>query len=374
MYLIGLLAVPLIIGIIATAIGKGRLTWKELFVQEGILLVAISAVYGISLVITRYGASMDTEIWNGRIAEKDHGSEHCCHSYPCNCRPCNCDKSGCHSTCCDTCYRHSHDIWWNATATTGETVYSDGCNSPGTNTPRRWTEIKIGEPTAVEHSYENYIKANPDTLFKRTGAAQAFPALLPAYPETYDYYRVKRVLALGVPLSRQLQTDLDNQLDEINAKLGASKQMNITLVLAATADQKYVEALNDHWLGGKKNDLVVAIGIKTFPVMDWAGVVSLTKSEDMKLAIRDKIMYLKSFDGPKVLKIIEGEARHFKRREMRDFEYLMDSVEPPVWVLILIFILGTAGSVLLSRYFILNDPFGAEGRGWDRRKRFRRFY
>jgi len=369
MYLLFLLVVPLAIGIAGLVIGKGRLTWKELLVMEGALIVLISGTYGIAYGVARWGAISDTEIWNGRITDKDHGTEGCCHSYPCNPYPCGCDTNGNCSTCWQTCYVHNHDEYWNATASTGDTVYSNGCNAPGSDPPARWTKIRIGEPASVEHSYDNYILANPDTILRRAGAAERVKTPIPAYPETYDHYRVKPFLAQGVHLPPQLVRDLNDRLNEINAKLGARHQVNIVVVLAADPDPMYAEALSESWVGGKKNDVVVVIGAPNYPALSWVQVVSWTKAEEMKIAIRDGIMGQKTFDGAAAMAIIEREVKsRFVRREMREFEYLLDSIEPPTWVLILIFILGIAAAVGLARYFINNDPFGDEVRRGRRRE------
>lgn len=360
MELMLLLLVPLIIGLAAAAFGKGKLTIKELCVQEAALLVLISAFYGIAVMATRYAATADTEIWNGRIASKTEDTHHCCHSYPCNCRQ-ECSGSGddrsCH-TVCDTCYRHSRDYYWEAETTNGETVFSDRCNPPGSSPPKRWLDIVIGEPTAVEHGFTNYIKASPESILNRQGAAEKFRGSIPPYPGVYDHYRARRFLFVGLTPPADVEV-LDNGLDEINADLGARKQVDMIVIVVKTDDQAYIEALSEAWLGGKKNDLVIAIGAPRFPELAWAAVMSWSQSEEMKLSIRDRIMDLGNFDGQKVLGIIRQEAASkFVRRPMSDFEYLMANVEPPAWSLILIFVLGTGMSIALTVYFLRNDPFG----------------
>lgn len=369
MYLLALLAIPLLIGIIGMAFSKGLLTPKELLVQEAVLLVLICGAYGISYGITRYSVLSDTEIWGGRIADKGHGTQGCCHSYPCNCHPVSCGK-GCTTTVCSTCYLHSHDEWWNATTTNQEVVFSDGCNSPGSSPPARWNQIVIGEPTAVEHSFDNYVKANPGSILRRSGAAQKFVGKLPVYPQVFDYYRVKSFLFVGVKADAAMQKDLNARLNEINANLGARKQVNIVVVVAANADPMYAEGVSENWVGGKKNDVVVVIGAAAFPKMDFVQVLSWTKSEEMKLAIRDRIMNFSGsvFDGHKVLGIVSDEVnRKFARREWRDFEYLVDSIEPPTWALVLVFILGLGASIALTIYFWREDPFGNEPYRFRRR-------
>jgi hypothetical protein len=356
--LLWLLVVPILIGLGGLILGKGKVTWKELLVHEAVVIVIIGAGYAIGI----WGSTSDTEIWNGVIAKKWKGSGSCCHSYPCNPHPCNCDSKGNCSTCWDTCYEHISDVTWNAITSNDETAYYDGCNRPGSSPPARWNSIVIGEPTAVEHSFTNYIKANPDTVLKRQGAKERFAAKIPAYPRVYDHYRADRFLAIGVQVPDRQR--LSARLSEINGRLGAPKQVNVTVIVVGEADQMYLEGLRESWLGGKKNDLVVVVGAPNYPEIAWAGVMSWTKNEEVKIVIRDRLLALGTFDGDKALDIIAEEVKErFVRRPWADFEYLKATLEPPAWAQWLLFFLGLALAVGLQVYFWRNDPFGDERRG-----------
>jgi hypothetical protein len=361
MILLGLLAIPIIMGLIGLLFSKGRVTVKEFLCHEAIMVALVIAGY----YIARAGQISDTEIWNGVVASKKHDDrESCCHSYRCNCRKCGCDKNGNNcSECCDTCYEHSHDQGWYAYSSNGETVYSDRCNPPYASEPLRWTRIDIGEPTAVEHSYDNYIKGNPDSIMRRQGLAERYADLIPDYPRVYDLYRANRFLAVGTSVRDQATLNL--RLSEINARLGSPRQVNLIVIVVGTADQIYAEALKEAWLGGKKNDLVTVIGVNPDNPgeISWVSVMSWTRNEDIKLSIRDRIMDLKSLDGDRVLDIIEQEtATKFVRRPMADFEYLASTIEPPTWACWLLFALGVIISVGLQVYFWKCDPFGDERR------------
>ena len=372
MYLLALLFVPLVVGIVAAVIGKGELTLKELAVQELVIVVLIGVTYGLSVLIVRHSRTADTEIWNGRIASKTKESGSCCHSYKCNPHDCMCDTNGNCSTCWDTCYKHSRDDEWWSRTTNGEIVYKNVCNAPGSAAPSRWSAIVVGEPTSIEHSYTNYIKGNPSTIMKKSGAIEKFPGLIPTYPRVYDHYRAKPFISVKVPVKAAELKRLNAKLNEINANVGRPRQANIIVVVVKTNDIGYTHALEQAWLGGKKNDIVVVVGMPAGGEMAFASVMSWSKSEEMKLSIRDRIMELGQFDGGKVLDIVSSEVKaKFVRREMADYEYLMEAVEPPVWLLVIIFVVGVAASVVLSVYFIRNDPFGDGHRNRFYRRRWR---
>lgn len=353
MVLFCLLLVPLGLGLAGLCFSKGRVTWKEFLVHEITMLFLIGIAYFLALC----NRTSDTEVWNGVVARKDRGTEGCCHDYPCNPHPCSCDKDGNNcSTCWDTCYEHSSDRTWYAVSSNEETVYRQGCGRPGDSDPARWKAIRIGEPTAVEHSYTNYIKGNPDSIMRRQGAAERFKGRLPSYPEVYDWYRIRRFIAIGVPVEGL--DALNGRLSEINGRLGARKKVNVVVVVVNESDQRYLEALRETWLGGKINDFVVVVGAPEPPAIAWAGVLSWTRNEDLKVQVRDEVVALGTFDGTKVLDIVERNVEaKFEHRPISDFEYLKSTIEPSSTVTWIIGILGVLMALGLQIYFWKEDPF-----------------
>jgi len=369
-----LLLVPLSIGVVAFFVSKGKITVKELCVMEGVMLALISTGYLVALS----NQTSDTEIWSGRVANKTKDTIGCCHSYECNCTTTCSGKNNSDCTrSCQTCYRHGHDVEWNAVSTNHESLYSNSCNDPDTSEPRRWTQIVVGEPTAYHHSFTNYIKGNPDSILRREGVSPKLLSMVPAYPEVYDHYRAQRFLAVGGAIVPDI-AGLNRRLSEINADLGSVRQVNMTVIVVKTDDQMYLEAVRQAWLGGKKNDLIAVVGVRDAPgggpqEIAWAGVVSWTKIEEIKLSIRDAIVDQKVFDGDKILGVVKTEvAGKFVRRHMADFEYLKSTMEPPASILWFLFIFGLVLSAGLTWYFWVYDPFGDSGAtfGYRPKRRF----
>jgi len=361
--LLTLLALPVLLGIGGRLLGKGRVTWKEVLVHEGIVIVVLGIGYWISI-----SARMsDNEIWNGTISRKWKQDVHCCHSYQCNCHT-TCSGSGKNRHCsthCSTCYRHSRDVAWKAQTSNGETAFSDSCNSPGTSEPARWTQIVVGEPTAFEHSYDNYIQASPDKFPWRWDLREKHRAQLPEYPRVYDHYRVRRVIAQGVALPDAAQ--LDTALAEANARLGPKKWVNMFVVVTNVAKPEYADALAAAWFGGKQNDLIVVIGLPHGHEIAWVRALSWTKVEAMKRSIEQRILRIGMFQGAEVAKIIVGEVEErFIHRPATDFAYLKASIEPTPTALWTLFAIGLLLALGLQWFFWTHDPFDEEayGRRW----------
>src|SRR6266566_6364538 len=249
MYLAMLLFVPLLIAAVNLFLFRRKVTIEEFSLQVGVVVAIVAA--GAAIAMTT--STSDTEVWSGRISNKAREKVSCSHSYPCHPHQCNCGKNGC-DTCWDTCYEHSYDIDWAYYTTEDGRGTVARLDSQGLGEPSRWDAVYVGEPTASRHSYENYIKASPDSVLRRTSAPKKFVGKVPAYPaKLYDYYRLDRFVATGFVASDAREWNY--LLADLNAEEGAKKQINVIFVAAKTEDPDFEFALEDAWIGGKKNDL-----------------------------------------------------------------------------------------------------------------------
>jgi hypothetical protein len=189
---------------------------------------------------------------------------------------------------------------------------------------------------------------------------------LPTYPqEVYDYYRMDRLLRVGA-VDVQDAKGWNDDLMHLNARLGAPKQVNAIVVLARSKPREWYSALEQHWLGGKKNDaiLVVSVGADMRP--EWAQVMAWTTDKVFEVKLRDAIMDLPKIERePVMAAMVENISKHFRRKPMADFEYLESSITPSTtgWVVTMLIGLIVAGG--LAYFFHKEDVFGDET--WTRR-------
>jgi len=203
--------------------------------------------------------------------------------------------------------------------------------------------------------FVNYIKAAPDSLFHHSKDFLKKNVLpLPAYPSVYDYQHIDRVIPVGLTLPEA--SEWNKKLALALRKLGPRKEANAIVVAVKTDNQEYVHALEAHWLGGKKNDIVVVLGVPEYPKISWVYVMSWTKQELFKVELRDALLALGQVAGTPVTETIEAHiAKSFVRRNMSEFEYLKDEIDPPTWVMVIAVLLATAGSIGLSFLFRRTD-------------------
>ena len=352
-----ILGVPLGVAALAFIFLNG-ITWKEF----GCIVLAQLVVAGSSAGIVSCANTHDTEVWNGVVSGKEQVRVSCSHSYSCNCREV-CSGSGNNRSCstvCDTCYEHSYDYDWRVYTSNGETVEIDRIDRQGTQEPPRWTAVRMGEPTSLEHSYTNYIKASPGSLFRHQGLKEKYAKTLPDYPgNVYDYYRLDRLVTVGLSLPDAAAWNRD--LTHINSILGRPKQVNIIVVLVRDQPQDWYYALEEHWIGGKKNDAILVVGVDSELRPQWTTVMAWTTNELFKVKLRDDIMTEATLDRDAVMAALANNVREtYVRKPMKDFEYLSSQITPSTVEWVITLVIGLLVAVGLIIFFEIHDPFDDE--------------
>lgn len=351
-----LFAIPVFIAFGFFIVGGRNITWQEFLAQVGLQAI----VAGASVGIMYWADTTDTEVWSGVVTSKAREIVSCSHSYSCNCRTV-CSSSGKSTSCstvCDTCYEHSYDVSWAYYTTDDGRGTISRVDRQGLSQPARWTQVQIGEPSASTHTFTNYIKAAPDTLFRSQGLVEQYLKLLPNYPgQVYDYYKLNRLVTVGVSVPNI--NVWNNALQQLNAQLGSKKQVNMVVVLVKGQPREYFGALQQHWLGGKKNDAVLVVDIDTNGAIDWVEVMAWTDHPEFKIKLRDATADLSKLDlnNPnQLLNIFSSYVDSFYvRKHMKDFQYLTSSITPTTTEWIVSIIIGILSSVGLGVFFYKND-------------------
>lgn len=349
-----LLLFPVVWPFVSMRIWKTTFKWEEALMESGLSILLILTVWFIGL----YSATHDTEIWNGYVVSKErvHGSYE--ESYDCRCKDIK-HSDGTTTESCDTCYRDHYTVTWSAETTVGGVTFkhldSTSRSVYHSNDPVEYVNCKIGEPASIEHSFTNYVKANPDTLFRvYDEKSDPYVSYVPQYPRVYDHYKINRVIGVNVDLPRSIMDEINHGLNEALKRLGAEKEVNVIVILTSITDQKFRYSVEGKWIGAKKNDVVVFVGVKDQEII-WSDAMTWALNSGNELfhvKMRDGIKSLKNVDSstmvPFIMKTIE---EYFDRPHMRDYKYLENAIKPPLWVIIMAFLLGVVSSVGLTLFF-----------------------
>lgn len=353
-----LLLLPIILfPILAFMKFRSTITVGETACTMAVMFLIIGGVYTAG----KYADTIDTQVLNGKVVSKSRDRVSCSHSYSCNCTTSTytCGKSTCTRTSCQTCYEHSHDYDWNVSSTVGSFTI-DRVDRQGVDIPPRWQSVLIGEPAAVTETYTNYVKGAKDSLFHTLIDDDKWAAHIPNYPRPFDYYRINHYIASQKPsdLEKQHAPLYDKYLDDMLSTLGPSKEVNVLVVMSNHKSAMHGEALKNAWLGGKKNDVIVVIGAPSYPTIEWVRVFSWSKTEMVNVVLRNNLLALKEAEPKKVVDIIKQDVtQYFQRKSMQEFEYLKDNLQPPMWVMVLAWILSLFGTIGLTWWFHKNETF-----------------
>lgn len=325
--------------------------WGELAVNVGVGVLAVAVVYFAG----RYSAADDIEIWNGEITGKTRDHGHYLRSYDCNCTT-TCSGSGSSRTCtetCQTCYEDRYTVNWDFQSTIGlynvkhldrssRSVY----NEPD---PPLYANTNKGDACSREKSYVNWVKAVPDSLYNQKRAMSAYADKIPEYPRVRNLIHVNRVLAVDASLPPGVQRDLNKHLNDRLKHLGPVLQMNLVMIVTGIQDPSYRYAVENAWIGGKKNDAVIFVGVDENMQVTWTDIMTFANNKGNELfqvRLRDALTEIGNItDTYRVSDVVSNVAMaDFTRIEMAEFERLKEEIDPPTWVIVFALLLGLAFS------------------------------
>lgn len=341
-----IIAIFCISTLINKVIWRSKITGKEMLFNLIVPLIMFAIFWAASM----QNKISDTEILNGKVLQKTRDIVHCRHSYQCRCYT-SCSGSGKHRNCrryCSTCYEHSFDFDYNVKSNIG--LFSiDTVDRQGLITPKRFASINIGDPVSKTHKYKNYLKGSKNSIFNIYGKMSKDEIKkIPKYPlKIYDYYNIDRVIDQENILTKAQKKDFNKKLSLMLADVGFIKKMNAVIVLTKKSDIYALNLLNQ-WYGGKKNDVIIIIGV-TNSKIEYVRIHSWSLHSIFDVKLRDAILDIEYIDYDKIVKSIEYETRKdYIRRSFKEFEYLKWQIIPSMISIALFTIICLAISTLIG--------------------------
>ena len=363
---------PVVFATIMKILFWDRITWIEFVIQTVLCTILVVGFWLAGM----YSGARDLEIWNGTVSNKQMVQRDCktgwndskdsfCEEYDTRSvydyTSCSKDSNG-NESCTDhykTQYRYEYE-WerkWYVTSANLDRVWEiERVDLQGANMPDRYAEVQVGDPVSITNPYDNWVRAASSSLFHEDGLVEEqYAALIPEYPiSLYDYYKVDRVLQIGVEVPDISEWNAD--LSRILGTLGPERQMNAVIVFvdANQAADDYAYAVRRAWQGFKKNDAVIFIGLDAELRIRWTNVLSWSKENVFNVALRNEILTnrYEIIDRETVINAISDIGmRFYVRRSMDEFEYLKAEIPTPLWLIVLTIFFGVGGSIGLSYFF-----------------------
>ena len=305
---------------------SAEVTTKELLVSFGLNILVAAVCLGI-LQMFKYGQVHDYFILNGEVTKKYQDTVSCEHSY----QVCTTSNK---TTTCVTHYEHSYDYDWVVQTSVGN-VTIEREDRQGVKEPSRFSKVRIGEPAAIKYPYNNYLFADPNSLFLQT--AKGGLGVKPA--NTYDYYRTKHILG------ERYYPDLELHLQHILK----GKEFNLTIV---TLIDKPVETFFDvvkDWSGGKINEVTLVIGLDKSGNIKWVKGNAYAKGYKNQLLLKEleDLVLNEGLTKNSLSKVVDNTTKSFKLHKESEFEEKLDLVEIPLWIVILLTLVNFGVSIFV---------------------------
>lgn len=199
------------------------------------------------------------------------------------------------------------------------------------------------QPVTVWKSWENRVKAAPSVF--------SFPPVPPEikvfdYPGNSDPFTSERLLGTAQSTITTLSWD------QMNARLGPTKKVNVIAVGFGPSDSSIAEHQRAKWIGGRKNDLVLCYGGPDAQRPTWVKVFGWSDSDVCKHQLQTLLL-----DHPvnnQIIPLIEQQVREgYTIKDWHDFDYLR--VEPPTSAFVWFFSILAVVQGGLWTFFMLND-------------------
>lgn len=202
-------------------------------------------------------------------------------------------------------------------------------------------------PVTTSHTYENRVQA-AHTVFD-------FEEVDPFAWGLYNYPPIKGLDQRAVLGRAKGAKEADKLLRFYNAKLGAAKQVKMFLFLFGPETTLDTGLAQENYLvGSNKNEFIVMVGLDANGQVNWVHVISWTENEYLKIDVRDYVREMEVFDPVEIVEYMaERVGEDFVRKEFADFSYL--TVEPPLWAVLLCYLLTLAINLGLSFWVVQNQ-------------------
>lgn len=174
------------------------------------------------------------------------------------------------------------------------------------------------EPVTKWSAWTNRVRASPSTFcFQQVPeGSPVFP-----YPKNENPFLSDRLMGAATVM-------VPFMWDQMNARLGPWKKVNVIAIGFSDADQSMAELQRASYVGGKKNDIVICYGGPNTPHASWCTVFGWSDSEFCKRNL--ETLFMTRQVNATLIPAIEKEiATNYQIKDWTQFDYL--TVEPPGW-------------------------------------------
>jgi len=367
------LVIPIITAVVLLVWFKHRTALWEFAIPLGVSLVFI-VFFKIAIETSMV---RDTEYWGGWVTKTQHYEawNEYIHQICTRQVACGTDGKG-HTTYCsemyDCSYVANHPAHWKIIESNGldlritktdyvrlkkqfgtKELFVDMHRNYHTNDGDMYQVIWDGkdetlEAVTITHTYENRVQASKSVF--NYYAVDPKKDKLYEYPKVNGHYYAPAILGQGGPT----QKEAERKFQILNAKLGKAKEVRVFVLIFMDKPLDIGYNQENYWVGGNKNEFILTIGVDKDYHVQWCHPISWTESELLKVEAKQFIQEQATLDLVALADWLYPNIKaNFVRMPFTKFSYL--SVEPPMWAILLTFIITLLINIGISLWIILNE-------------------
>jgi len=379
-----LLLIPIITILVLLIKYSKKVTWWEYLLQFGVALLLIV----VMKIAGEKSLTNDTEYWGDLIKQAKYYEPYSIWDHETCTRQvaCGTDSKGNTKYCSesyDCSHLDSHSARWEVITVTGweisisEDFYKRLVKRFGVNIcfqdMHREREcgfgdyvVKDGDMYYVEwdktpqtsyaaaktHTYENKVQCSRSVFnFQDIKPEEVKKAGLYDYPDVKNY-EVATILGAGKNFANLDSAEI--KLHYLNGDLGPKKQARVWILIFYDKPLNTGKLQEIYWKGGNKNEFVVTIGLDKQNQVSWCYPFSWTDKSEVKIETREYVVNQKTLNLVKLSDYLYKELNDkWVRKQFKDFSYL--TVEPPLWALIVAFVLQIIFNIGYSIWSVKNE-------------------
>jgi len=206
---------------------------------------------------------------------------------------------------------------------------------------------KTLESVTTVNSYENRVQASKSTF--NYYKVDPKKDKLYKYPTPNGRYYTPAILGPGGPT----KAAAERKLQILNAKLGKSKQVHVFILIFVDKPLGVGHDQENYWIGGNKNEFILTIGVDKDYNVQWCHPISWTEVDLLKVEATQFVQEQEKLDLVAIADWLYPKIQaNFVRTSFAKFSYL--SVEPPIWAILVTFIVTLLVNVGVSLWVIYN--------------------
>lgn len=216
---------------------------------------------------------------------------------------------------------------------------------------------ETSEPLVTVHRYENRVAASSSVLnFREVTELEKQTYGVFDYPHAYEGSGALKMLTI-LPENASYQK-AEKYFEYLNGRYGPDRFMRLWVLIFEDQDREAAFVQQQYWKNGNKNEFTLCIGTDKTGRVLWGEVFSWTECDEIVVRTRNRIEEMKKVDDASLVELAKWAEKNICTQYVKpEFteKYAHLSVDPPLWVIIVVWSIIVLATVGMCIFIVVND-------------------